>query len=259
MTLVGRPNQGYMFCMYNCVIPGLVIIVEHGRKIAALEQPWSTMVSIVSFPFTWGKPVIKSIAICENSFMFRVVVIPKSGVFLLWVECYKTECCCLIERERQPEAGPFPPFLSLCACSSPPTLNINQATRAVSRSGNQPEVPLSSLTRYAIVHRATRAVHAHPVLGPLISFFILYCLFHDCACILYLLIIFAIIVSSHVTHSILLMPMHTSHTHTHTLSLSCALAFPFGIVTCLGAPSLNLALHPVWHWCKALKGLLHLT
>ena len=85
MILVGSPNQGYMFRKYNWAMSGLVIVVEHGRKIATLEQPWSTIVSIKSFPFTWGKPVIRSIAICENGLMFGVVVILKSGVFLLWV------------------------------------------------------------------------------------------------------------------------------------------------------------------------------
>ena len=63
MTLVGRPNQRYTFHMYDWAIPGPVIVVEHRRKIAALEQPWSTMVSIVSFPFTWGRSMIRSIAI----------------------------------------------------------------------------------------------------------------------------------------------------------------------------------------------------
>ena len=85
MTLVGIPNQGYTFCRYSWAIPGPVIVVEHGRKIATLEQPWSTMVSIMSFPFTWGRPIIRSIAICENGLMFGVVVILKSGVLLLWV------------------------------------------------------------------------------------------------------------------------------------------------------------------------------
>ena len=51
MTLDGRPNHGWTFCRYNCAIPGPVIVVVQGMKIAALEHPWSTMVSIASFPF----------------------------------------------------------------------------------------------------------------------------------------------------------------------------------------------------------------
>ena len=85
MILVGRPNHGYTFCRYSWAIPSLVMVVKQGMKIAALEQPWSTMVSMASFPFTWGKPVIRSIAICEKGFMFSIVIIPKSGVFFLWV------------------------------------------------------------------------------------------------------------------------------------------------------------------------------
>ena len=52
---------------------------------AALEHPWSTMVSITSFPFARGRPVIRSSAIWEKGFMFGVMVIPKIGVLFLWV------------------------------------------------------------------------------------------------------------------------------------------------------------------------------
>ena len=85
MILVGSLNQGYTFCRYDWAIPGLVIMVEHGRKIAACEQPLSTMVRMVSFLFDWGSPVIRSIAICENGFMSGVIMMLKSGVFFLWV------------------------------------------------------------------------------------------------------------------------------------------------------------------------------
>ena len=61
------------------------MVVAHGMKTAALEQPWSTIVSIASFLFIWGRPVIRSIAIWEKGFMLGVVVIPKGGVFFLWV------------------------------------------------------------------------------------------------------------------------------------------------------------------------------
>ena len=64
------------------------MVAVHGIKIAALEQLWSTMVSIASFPFTWGRSVIRSIAIWENGFMLGIVIIPKGGVFFLWVWIY---------------------------------------------------------------------------------------------------------------------------------------------------------------------------
>ena len=72
-----------MFHKYSWAIPGPVMVVVHGMKTAALEQPWSTIVSIASFLFTWGKPVIRSIPIWEKGFIFGVVIIPKDGVFFL--------------------------------------------------------------------------------------------------------------------------------------------------------------------------------
>ena len=74
-----------MFLKYSWAIPGPIMVIEQGMKTTALEQPWYTIVSIASFLFTWGKPVIRSIAICEKGLMSRVIVIPKSGVFFLWV------------------------------------------------------------------------------------------------------------------------------------------------------------------------------
>ena len=53
-----------MFLRYRAAIPGPVIVVEHGRNRAALEHPWSMIVRIASFPLMFGRPVIKSIAIC---------------------------------------------------------------------------------------------------------------------------------------------------------------------------------------------------
>ena len=85
MILIGRLNHGYTFHRYSWAIPGPVMVVEQGMKIAALEQLWSTMVSMAPFLFTWGRPMIRSIAICEKGFMFGIVIIPKSGVFFLWV------------------------------------------------------------------------------------------------------------------------------------------------------------------------------
>ena len=61
------------------------MIVIQGMKIAALEHPWLTMVSIASFPFVQGRPVIRSRAIWEKGFASGVVVILKIGVLFLWV------------------------------------------------------------------------------------------------------------------------------------------------------------------------------
>jgi hypothetical protein len=47
-------------------MPAPVIVVVQGRNIAPREQPWSTMVKIVLKPSLLGKPVIRSMAMCEN-------------------------------------------------------------------------------------------------------------------------------------------------------------------------------------------------
>jgi hypothetical protein len=47
-------------------MPAPVIVVVQGRNIAPREQPWSTIVKIASNPSLLGKPVIRSMAICEN-------------------------------------------------------------------------------------------------------------------------------------------------------------------------------------------------
>ena len=43
--------------------PRPVIFVEYRRNIAALEHPWSTIISIALFPWLGERPVIKSMAI----------------------------------------------------------------------------------------------------------------------------------------------------------------------------------------------------
>jgi hypothetical protein len=47
-------------------VPAPVMVVEQGRKIAACEHLWLTMVSIALYPSLLGKPVIRSMAIWEN-------------------------------------------------------------------------------------------------------------------------------------------------------------------------------------------------
>ena len=80
MTFLGRPNQGYTFFRYRVAIPSPVIMVEHRRNKAALEHPWSTIVRMASLPFIFGRPVIRSIAICWNGRESSGVVIQYKGV-----------------------------------------------------------------------------------------------------------------------------------------------------------------------------------
>jgi hypothetical protein len=37
-------------------MPVPVMVIEQGRKIAACEQPWSTMISMALCPLLFGKP-----------------------------------------------------------------------------------------------------------------------------------------------------------------------------------------------------------
>jgi len=50
-----------------------------GMKIAALEQSWSVIVSIVSYPEDVGSFVMKSIAITSNGRACGLVVMGKGG------------------------------------------------------------------------------------------------------------------------------------------------------------------------------------
>jgi hypothetical protein len=53
-------------------MPVLMMVVEQGRKIAAHEHPWSTIVSIASFPLLLGRPVMRSITMWENGLALMV-------------------------------------------------------------------------------------------------------------------------------------------------------------------------------------------
>jgi hypothetical protein len=59
-----------MWLWYNWAIPGPVIVVLHGKKIAVHKHPWSTIMSIASLPFIGGSPVIRSIATLWNGHTF---------------------------------------------------------------------------------------------------------------------------------------------------------------------------------------------
>src|SRR6201999_670331 len=66
------------------------MVVLHGKKTAALEHPWSTMVKMASYPLLGGSPVIRSIAICEKGLASTGVPILYIGILALWV---KFLCC----------------------------------------------------------------------------------------------------------------------------------------------------------------------
>ena len=71
----GNPNHRYMWSRYSQAIPGPVIVSLQGRKIAALEHPWSTIVRMALYLCCIGRPVIRSIVICQNGRVFWAVVI----------------------------------------------------------------------------------------------------------------------------------------------------------------------------------------
>ena len=61
MILLGIPNHGTRCFKYSCATPGLSIVLQHGINLAALEQPWSTIVRMESYPLDLGKSMIRSI------------------------------------------------------------------------------------------------------------------------------------------------------------------------------------------------------
>ena len=62
MILEGSPNHRTMLSKYSCATPGPEMVVWQGRKIAALEHPWSTIVRMALCPLCLGSPVMRSIA-----------------------------------------------------------------------------------------------------------------------------------------------------------------------------------------------------
>src|SRR5712675_2607565 len=85
MTLEGSPNHQYTLSKYSWATPGPVIVVAQGRKTAALEHPWSTIVSTESCGPFGGNPVMRSKAICWKGSVFSGVGMQYSGVRLWWV------------------------------------------------------------------------------------------------------------------------------------------------------------------------------
>jgi hypothetical protein len=73
MIFVGNPNHWNMLLWYNWAIPGPVMVVLHGRNTAALEHPWSTIVSIMSFLCIDGSPMIRSMVTLWNGQAFSSV------------------------------------------------------------------------------------------------------------------------------------------------------------------------------------------
>src|SRR5712691_11478733 len=61
MICWGSPNQGTRCRRYSLATPGPSIVLWQGINLAALEQPWSTMVSTESNPCDFGRSVMRSI------------------------------------------------------------------------------------------------------------------------------------------------------------------------------------------------------
>ena len=66
MILLGMPNHRTTLSKYSWATPAPVIVVLQGRKIAAREHPWSTMVRMALWLRLSGSPVIRSIAMLWN-------------------------------------------------------------------------------------------------------------------------------------------------------------------------------------------------
>ena len=67
------------------MIPGPEIFVVHGKKITALEHPWSTIVRIALKPHLLGSPVMRSIAMVWNGRVSGAVGMQYVGMGCLWV------------------------------------------------------------------------------------------------------------------------------------------------------------------------------
>ena len=61
MIRLGSPNQGTKCCRYSLAMPGPSIVLLQGMNFAALEHPWSTIVSTESNPCDLGRSVMRSI------------------------------------------------------------------------------------------------------------------------------------------------------------------------------------------------------
>src|SRR6266436_9331898 len=61
MMHLGTLNHGTRCLRYSWATPGLSIVLLQGMNLAALEHPWSTIVSMLSKPSDLGKSVIRSI------------------------------------------------------------------------------------------------------------------------------------------------------------------------------------------------------
>jgi len=70
---------------YNCAILGLEIPFIHGRKTAAQEQPWSTMVRIELWWLDSGRPMMRSMATCWKGNAVGLVGILYIGGQVRWV------------------------------------------------------------------------------------------------------------------------------------------------------------------------------
>jgi hypothetical protein len=63
-------------------MPAPVMVVEQGRKIAAREHPWSTIVSMVSYPSLLGSPMMRSMAMWEKGLVLMLDGIRNIGILM---------------------------------------------------------------------------------------------------------------------------------------------------------------------------------
>ena len=66
MNFFGAPYLEKTCCMINAATPSTVIDSLQGMRIITLEQLWSVMVRIISYPPDWGNFMMKSMAMVWN-------------------------------------------------------------------------------------------------------------------------------------------------------------------------------------------------
>ena len=85
ITFEGTLNHGNRCLRYRRATPSPVMFVWQGRKMAALEHPWSTMVRIGSCLLACGNWVMRSRVTMLNGCIDGSPGMQKRGVFLLLV------------------------------------------------------------------------------------------------------------------------------------------------------------------------------
>ena len=85
MIFLGSPKRLKTCVRYNLATSSAEIVSVQGMKIAAFEQSWSVMVSIVSYPFNGGNLTMKSIATVSKGNACDVGKIGRRAAWVWWV------------------------------------------------------------------------------------------------------------------------------------------------------------------------------